>query len=201
MIRSPKNSVNLGVPSLVVLSVILGTSAASDAFARPAFGDEPAVGAKAPERSVEVPGAFKNMVSATPNPTSKVGGSLRRPIQKRDTDTTKIDVDENKGVSGHRAAGSTSKSKVISIPLSMLSADQLHEFNATAYCLRGKTASGHQVKQGIIAADPRVLPIGTVVHIEAGEYTGTYTVLDTGGAIKGHLIDVYVPTQKEAMRF
>jgi 3D (Asp-Asp-Asp) domain-containing protein len=53
----------------------------------------------------------------------------------------------------------------------------------------------------VIAADPRVLPLGTVVHIQAGQYTGTYTVLDTGGLIKGRLIDIYLPNHKEARRF
>ena len=53
----------------------------------------------------------------------------------------------------------------------------------------------------MIAADPRVLPLGTVVHLRAGRYTGTYTVMDTGGLIKGRIVDVYVPTHREAMEF
>ena len=53
----------------------------------------------------------------------------------------------------------------------------------------------------MIAADPRVLPLGTVVHIRAGSYTGTYTVTDTGSRIKGRIVDVYVPTYKEAKQF
>jgi 3D (Asp-Asp-Asp) domain-containing protein len=86
--------------------------------------------------------------------------------------------------------------------VSSLSEDrELLDFHATAYCLKGRTASGEHVRQGVIAADPRVLPMGTVVHLRAGRYTGTYTVLDTGLKIRGRLIDVYVPTQKEAMQF
>jgi 3D (Asp-Asp-Asp) domain-containing protein len=76
-----------------------------------------------------------------------------------------------------------------------------HEFQATAYCLKGRTASGVHTRPGVIAADPRVLPLGTVVHIQAGQYTGTYTVLDTGGLIKGRLIDIYLTDHKEAKRF
>ena len=53
----------------------------------------------------------------------------------------------------------------------------------------------------MIAADPSVLPLGTVVHLRAGRYTGTYTVMDTGGRIKGRLVDVYVPTHREALEF
>lgn len=77
----------------------------------------------------------------------------------------------------------------------------LQDFHATAYCLKGRTASGAPVRQGVIAADPRVLPLGTVVHIKAGRYTGNYTVLDTGGSIKGRKVDIYVPTYQEAKRF
>src|SRR5687767_8307378 len=58
-------------------------------------------------------------------------------------------------------------------------------FKATAYCLKGRTANGSGVRRGIVAADTRVLPLGTQIQIEAGSYSGTYTVADTGGAVKG----------------
>src|SRR5215471_16425526 len=57
-------------------------------------------------------------------------------------------------------------------------------YMATAYSLRGRTASGSAATQGIIAADPRVLPIGSRVRIEAGSYSGEYLVADTGGAVR-----------------
>ena len=75
-------------------------------------------------------------------------------------------------------------------------------FSATAYSLRGRTRSGVTVRRGVIAADPRVLPLGTVVQLKAGEnYTGVYTVHDTGGAIKGRIIDIWMPSSHEARRF
>jgi len=74
-------------------------------------------------------------------------------------------------------------------------------FLATAYCLKGQTASGITVRRGIIAADPSILPLGSVVRIQAGSYSGIYTVMDTGGAIKGRRIDIYLPTRKEAISF
>ena len=74
-------------------------------------------------------------------------------------------------------------------------------FTATAYSLRGRTASGGGVRRGIIAADRRVLPIGTLVRLEAGSYSGEYLVADTGGAIRGRRIDIWVPNTGEAMRF
>lgn len=75
-------------------------------------------------------------------------------------------------------------------------------FKATAYSLRGRTRSGVGVRRGVIAADPRVLPLGTVVQLKAGEsYSGVYTVHDTGSAIKGRTIDIWMPSSREARRF
>jgi 3D (Asp-Asp-Asp) domain-containing protein len=72
---------------------------------------------------------------------------------------------------------------------------------ATAYSLRGRTASGRYVARGIIAADPRILPLGSRVHLHAGPYTGEYLVADTGGLVRGKRIDIWTPSTREAMRF
>ena len=74
-------------------------------------------------------------------------------------------------------------------------------FNATAYCFSGRTAMGHSVRRGLIAADPRVLKLGSKVYINAGQWSGTYLVSDTGGAIKGKRIDIWVPGCSEARKF
>ena len=76
-----------------------------------------------------------------------------------------------------------------------------HQFKATAYSIHGRTRSGIHTQEGTMAADPRVLPLGTVVQVNAGKYSGVYTVHDTGGAIKGNRVDVWLPTNKEARRF
>ena len=72
---------------------------------------------------------------------------------------------------------------------------------ATAYSLRGRTASGRMVSRGLIAADPRVLPLGSRVKLEVAGYHGEYLVADTGGMIKGKRIDIWTPSSREAMRF
>lgn len=72
---------------------------------------------------------------------------------------------------------------------------------ATAYSLRGRTASGLPVSKGLIAADPRVLPLGSRVRLEAGPYSGEYIVADTGGMVRGRRIDIWTPSSREAMRF
>lgn len=75
------------------------------------------------------------------------------------------------------------------------------EYEATAYCLKGKTASGMITRSGIIAADPRVLKLGTTVYIRAGRHSGEYIVRDTGRHIKGRRIDIWIKNRKEALQF
>lgn len=74
-------------------------------------------------------------------------------------------------------------------------------YNATSYSRPGRGASGMGVRKGTIAADPRVLPYGTRVRLDAGPYTGEYLVTDAGTAIKGRKIDIWLPTFREACRF
>ncbi|HXM35676.1 MAG TPA: 3D domain-containing protein [Pyrinomonadaceae bacterium] len=74
-------------------------------------------------------------------------------------------------------------------------------YTATAYSLGGRTASGIRVSKGLIAADPRVLPLGTRVRLEAGAYSGEYLVADTGAAVHGKRIDIWTPNTREANRF
>ena len=75
---------------------------------------------------------------------------------------------------------------------------------ATAYCLKGRTASGVQSQRGVVAVDPRVIPLGTRLYIESadGSYSYGYAVAgDTGGAIKGNRIDLYMDTKSECLSF
>lgn len=74
-------------------------------------------------------------------------------------------------------------------------------YNATSYSRPGRGASGMGVHLGTIAADPKILPYGTRVRIDAGPYSGEYIVTDAGTAIKGRKIDLWLPTYREACRF
>ncbi len=68
----------------------------------------------------------------------------------------------------------------------------------------GITASGLPLAVGMIAVDPKVIPLGTKVYIEDpnGVYNFGYALAaDTGGAIKGNRIDVCVPTYNDAIQF
>ncbi|HEY8761408.1 MAG TPA: 3D domain-containing protein [Candidatus Dormibacteraeota bacterium] len=61
--------------------------------------------------------------------------------------------------------------------------------SATSYCLTGRTATGTQAGPGSIAVDPTVIKLGS--HLYVPGYGYGYAV-DTGGAIKGTLIDVWL---------
>ena len=76
-------------------------------------------------------------------------------------------------------------------------------FSATAYCKGETTASGAGVHSGIAAADPELLPVGTVVQIDSlpGHYNGIYTVLDTGPSVQGRQVDLYMWSCNEALEF
>lgn len=76
-------------------------------------------------------------------------------------------------------------------------------FMATAYCKGLVTKSGVAVQAGIAAADPSILPVGSVVEIDSPDsrYDGIYTVLDTGPAVQGPTVDIYMWSCHEALRF
>ena len=72
----------------------------------------------------------------------------------------------------------------------------------TAYCAgcSGTTAYGIDLRanpnQKVIAVDPRVIPLGTRVWVEG---YGEAIAGDTGGAIKGNKIDVFIPSYDNAI--
>ena len=84
---------------------------------------------------------------------------------------------------------------------------QEQTFTVTAYCpcekccgayANGYTATGEKATQGVtVAADPDVLPMGTEIQIDGH----TYTVQDTGGAIKGNRLDLYFDSHEDALRW
>ena len=86
---------------------------------------------------------------------------------------------------------------------------RLH-FIATAYCKGQTTASGVGVTTGIAAADKNLLPEGSVIEIDGipgrakglpDRYRGIYTVMDTGPAVNGRHVDLYLWSCYEALDF
>lgn len=77
--------------------------------------------------------------------------------------------------------------------------DQVLVMECTAYTWTGnRTASGTWPAVGTAAVDPKVIPLGTKLYIEG---YGPAVALDTGGAIKGNIIDVYLPTESECWQW
>jgi 3D (Asp-Asp-Asp) domain-containing protein len=76
-------------------------------------------------------------------------------------------------------------------------------FTATAYCKGHTTASGVAVRTGIAAADPDLLPVGSVIQIDntVEQYKGIWTIMDTGPKVHGRHVDLYVWSCNEALAF
>lgn len=76
-------------------------------------------------------------------------------------------------------------------------------FDATAYCKGDTAAAGVGIRHGIAAADPTLLPLGSVVRVDTddGRYSGIWTVLDTGPEIKGRELDLYVWSCTDSLAF
>jgi len=75
------------------------------------------------------------------------------------------------------------------------------QFQATAYCVTGITKSGIMVAPGHVAADPNVIPLGSMIYVDSPLMSGIYQVLDTGRLIKGRIIDIYIPNYERCMQF
>ncbi|MFB5663358.1 peptidoglycan-binding protein [Alteribacillus sp. HJP-4] len=81
------------------------------------------------------------------------------------------------------------------------------QVEATAYTANctgcsGVTATGVDLNanpdSNVIAVDPDVIPLGSTVEVEGH---GTFTADDTGGAIQGNKIDIFMPSQSDAESF
>lgn len=72
------------------------------------------------------------------------------------------------------------------------------KFTLTYYCISGVTKSGNPTQENYtVAVDPNVIPLGSTLHIDG---LGTRVAHDTGGAIKGKKIDVYVKDYETAIK-
>jgi len=88
----------------------------------------------------------------------------------------------------------------------MYSRGRVMEMTATAYDpspqtipgTTGHCANGMRAGYGVIAVDPRVIPLGTPVYVEG---YGFAIAADTGGAIKGNRVDLCYDSRSTALRF
>jgi 3D (Asp-Asp-Asp) domain-containing protein len=76
---------------------------------------------------------------------------------------------------------------------------QAMTFESTAYTSYGsKTATGTTPRKGTVAVDPSVIPLGTKLYIEGYGYG---VAEDTGGRIKGKIVDVYFTSEAECVKW
>ncbi|EAE3625620.1 resuscitation-promoting factor [Listeria monocytogenes] len=92
------------------------------------------------------------------------------------------------------SATSSSSSSASSTP----SGGKTYKMESTAYSGGGTTAYGINLSANpglkVIAADPRIIPLGSKVWVEG---YGEAIAGDTGGAIKGNIVDVYFPNESQ----
>ena len=114
----------------------------------------------------------------------------------------KLTVPTAKVVTTKKAATSTSSNKAAATK-----SYKTIKVSATAYTANcrgcsGITATGINLKKNpnkkVIAVDPRIIPLGSKVWVEG---YGEAIAGDTGGAIKGNKIDVFLPTTKKALNW
>lgn len=125
------------------------------------------------------------------------GALVAREAISRNVIKESVDRVIEKGVQG---------SKIVATSASDLKVKDVIDCTATAYTAYSgaRTASGKVAAYGIIAVDPRVIPMGTKMYIEAvdGSWTYGYAIAgDTGGAIKGKKIDLFYNSYSECIQF
>lgn len=87
-----------------------------------------------------------------------------------------------------------------SVALGQSQAPQAYQLkvDAVAYHLPGSTALGVPVRRGVVAVDPRLIPLGTKMQVPG---YGPALAADVGYAIKGHVIDLWFPSTAKAQKW
>ena len=97
----------------------------------------------------------------------------------------------------------TAESVVVDEPVVVEDEPQLLTMTATAYsweCGNGDdlTASMTPIREGVIAVDKSVIPLGSIVEIIG---MGVFSAEDVGGAIKGNRVDIFMPSRSAALSY
>lgn len=116
--------------------------------------------------------------------TYEDGKEVQRNVQKQEVTKTPVNQVVTRGAqtSISRGGRTINFSKAIVV-------------SASAYSSGSITATGAPVRYGIVAVDPRVIPLGSSLYVEG---YGDGDALDTGGAIKGNRVDLYMNSEEAA---
>ncbi|QKE71402.1 LysM peptidoglycan-binding domain-containing protein [Arthrobacter citreus] len=162
------------------------TSAEPSETVSPKTAAAPTKEVAAPKESISTP---KEEVAAPKESTSKPKEEVAAP--KESVSKPKVNVTApKKDVSKPKA---TNK-KVVTV--------EATAYTASCKGCSGVTATGINLKKNpnmkVISVDPNLIPLGSKVYVEG---YGEAIAGDTGGAIKGHRIDVFVANKQDAINF
>lgn len=92
---------------------------------------------------------------------------------------------------------------LLSSQISVAKPQEKHKFLVTAYSSSDKgvgnyTFTGKRVRKGMVAVDPRVIPLHSRIYIPG---YGHAMAEDIGGGVRGKHIDVYMPSRGGAVRW
>ena len=85
----------------------------------------------------------------------------------------------------------------------------LGEFVCTRYCRAGftkakwddgYTATMTRIRYGVVAVDPKVIPLGSTVRVEGFDNV-VFSAEDVGGAIKGKRMDIWHPSKRYCLQW
>lgn len=162
-----------------------------------------------PVRSVaEAP---KESTSTVPAAKAQKETTSTAPSAETKKESTAAEPATEKSKESVAAAQSTEKPKESATPAQATPASNTDSkeivVEATAYTAScegcsGITSTGINLKENpntkVISVDPSVIPLGSKVHVEG---YGEAIAGDTGGAIKGKKIDVFIPSKQDAINF
>ncbi len=125
---------------------------------------------------------------ASNNNNSSSANTDKKPASNNNSSSSTNTTTKPKPESNNNNSSSNNNNVASSSTMSVVS---------TAYSINGTTSTGTQTRWGVIAVDPKVIPYGTKVYIP--EFGMTFIAEDTGGAIKGNKIDIYMPDRADAI--
>jgi peptidoglycan DL-endopeptidase CwlO len=86
--------------------------------------------------------------------------------------------------------------EVAAAPVVAANGDRTLTVSSTGYAIVGRTATGMRTAPGVVAVDPSVIPLGTRLTIPG---YGVGIAADTGGAVRGAVIDLWFPSHAQAL--
>ena len=128
--------------------------------------------------------------------------AAERAAAARNNVSSNVSTASSNATSNNTAPASSSNTTAAPAPAPTSTGDW-KTVQATGYSTQQKGLSTHtatgidlRVNSRVIAVDPRVIPLGSLVEVQG---LGVYVAGDTGGAIKGNIIDIHYPTVSQAL--